>query len=138
MKGQCEGILVSPSFSKVCQSVRETSQIDLYEGLWNLWAESDQKIAHILDSKHELLYHLHLPFVTVTKMNFCLVAIVKWGLCLSIWYMNSNNKFLAEQSSVLGLRSTVAMQINILPARSHDAAASMLLMSLFSACCSHL
>jgi hypothetical protein len=32
----------------------------------------------------------------------------------------------------------VAMQINILPARSHDAAASMLLMSLFSACCSHL
>lgn len=54
-------------------------QIDLYEGPWNLWAESDQKISHVLDFKRELLYHLHLPFVTVTKMNFCLVAKTEVG-----------------------------------------------------------
>lgn len=56
---------------------QRNDQIDLYKRFWNLWAESDEKISHVLDSKRELLYLFPLPFVTVTKMNFHLVAIVK-------------------------------------------------------------
>lgn len=109
-------------------------QIDLYEELWNLWAESNQKISHVLDSKRELLYHLHLPFVTVAKMNFCLVAIVKWSLAFTLpfsrWHEQQQH-VLSQTVQSSGLRAHYGHRINILPVRSYDAIASMSLVSHF-------